>query len=282
MNTPDPRLHPYREDLADAALEGQVSARRFVVGERRQASVPSLNIHLRPAADARQVTQALMGELVDVFEVRNGWAWIKLVRDGYVGYAEEWALSKTPVAPTHRVQVLATLHYPKPDLKAQPVKQLGLNCTVAVTRIEHGYAALATGGYVFAAHQCAIDDHAADFVGVAEMFLHVPYLWGGKGPAGLDCSGLVQIALEAAGQRSLRDADMQEDTLGNPLLVNDLSSLRRGDLVFWDGHVGIMADAGTLLHANGQHMMVVKEPLTEAIARIAATGKPVTSIKRFQ
>ncbi len=282
MSKLDERLHAFRPDLADMGLKDQVDAKRFVSGTKMQVTAPILNLHLKPSLDARQVTQALMGEIVTVFDVANGWAWLQLSQDGYVGYADASKLSSTMHEPTHRVSVLSTLLYPKPDLKSQPVQMLSLNAVVAVLGIENGYAQIGGGGYVYAAHLATLSEFTADYVAVAEMFVRVPYLWGGKGAAGLDCSGLVQIALQAAGRQALRDADMQEETLGTALLINDLASLSRGDLVFWDGHVGIMSDAETLLHANGYHMMVVQEPLVEAIARISATGKPVTSLKRFQ
>ena len=113
------------------------------------------------------------------------------------------------------------------------------------------------------------------------MLRHVPSYWGGKSVQGLDCSGLVQLAFEACGRPALRDSDMQEATLGEPLLVNDLEGLRRGDLVFWKGHVGIMTDERTLLHANGHHMMVVAEPLDHAVERIARSYGDITRIRRI-
>ena len=140
--------------------------------------------------------------------------------------------------------------------------------------------ALASGGYVFSRHLAGPDEHAADFVAVAEQFCNVPYLWGGRTFAGLDCSGLVQTAMLAAGSACPRDSDMMEASLGTALPADDLKALRRGDLVFWKGHVGIMVDEMRLLHANAHHLRVEIEPLAEAVARIAAAGSPVTSLRR--
>lgn len=275
------RLHAYKTSRADIALKGKVDAEYFVVGQKMQVKVPVLNIHREPSHELTQVTQALIGEVVTVFETEQGWAWLQLAEDGYVGYAEMPKLGSNVFVTTHRVAVLSTVHYPNPDLKSQPVKHLSLQSALAVNAIEGDYALLATGGYVFANHLRPEAEPAADYVSIAGLFLGVPYLWGGKSVAGLDCSGLVQIALQAAGKACPRDADLQEKALGAPLGISDHDKLQRGDFVFWDGHVGIMANATDLLHANGYHMMVMIEPLVGAIARIGATGKPVTSIRRL-
>jgi cell wall-associated NlpC family hydrolase len=278
---PDNRLHAFRADLADERLRGRVEARRFVSPIRMQVTHPLVNVHIRPDTTAMQVSQALMGEVTLVYEVQGTWAWVQLADDGYVGYVLHDALTNNVVEPTHRVSVVATVLYPQADLKSQPVRHLSLNCKVAVAGVNGDFLALQTGGFIFAAHATPLESARPDFVDAAEMFLNTPYLWGGKGHAGLDCSGLVQVAMQAGGHAAQRDADMQEKTVGSFLRINDLDGLRRGDLVFWDGHVGMMTDQTTLLHANGHHMMVVKEPLADAIARIGAAGKPVTAVKRI-
>lgn len=281
MTTLDPRLHAFRPDLADAALEGQVKAQRFVAPRQMQVVEPVVTLHRAPRFDAMQLTQALFGEVVKHFEEAEGWAWVQLERDGYVGYVNGNALSADVATATHRVAVPSTFMYPEANLKTLPALPLPLNAQLAVTGEAGAYSRLANGRFVFTAHLKAVDECEADFVAVAELFRHVPYYWGGKSVQGLDCSGLVQLALEACGKAALRDSDMQERTLGEPLPVNDLDSLRRGDLVFWSGHVGIMTDAHTLLHANGHHMMVVSEPLKNAVNRIAARYGQITSIRRM-
>lgn len=281
MSKLDPRLHAYRNDLADAALEGKVDAGRFVEPRPMQVIEPVVTLHKAPRFDAMQVTQALFGEQVKLFHEEEGWAWVQLAKDGYVGYVNGNALSPQVVAPTHRVAVPSTFMYPEANLKTLPAVPLTLNAQVAVTGESGAFSQLSNGRFVFTAHLKNIEDGETDFVAVAEMFRHVPYYWGGKSVHGLDCSGLVQLALEACGSTALRDSDMQEATLGERLLVNDLDSLKRGDLVFWNGHVGIMTDERTLLHANGHHMMVVAEPLKAAVERIAARYGQLTSIRRF-
>jgi cell wall-associated NlpC family hydrolase len=281
LKTLDKRRHVFREDLAEAALQGHVEAKRFVAGADARIGVPVSTIHRSPAEDTMQISQALFGEDLQVFERANGWAWIKSRADGYVGYVLESALTTVMPPITHRVAAHATHLYPKANLKTVPAVVLPLNARLSVVDQNGDYMELATGGFVFADHLAPITANAPDFVSVAERFVHTPYLWGGKTAAGLDCSGLVQAALQASGISAPRDADMQEAELGTALLVNDLDGLKRGDLVFWEGHVGIMRDDTQLLHANGHHMMTVIEPLRDAVERIAAKGTPVSSVKRL-
>jgi len=282
MTKLDSRLHAHRPDLADVSLTGKVDAERFVEPKLMQVIEPMITVHKAPRFDAMQITQALFGETVKLFHEEEGWAWVQLGRDGYVGYVNGNALSSQVSAPTHRVAVLSTFMYPEASLKTQPAIPLTLNAQVTVMVENGAYSQLSNGRFVFTAHLKRVDDVEGDFVTVAEMFRHVPYYWGGKSVHGLDCSGLVQLSLEACGQMALRDSDMQEATLGERLMVNDLDALKRGDLVFWDGHVGIMTDERTLLHANGHHMMVVAEPLKEAVDRIAARYGQLTCVRRFR
>jgi len=278
----DLRLHAFRPDLADRRLESRVKAGRFTEGTLMAIAAPLASIHRQPRFDAMQVTQALMGERLRVFENREGWAWGQLERDSYVGYLAADALSEELTAPTHRVAVPATFAYPAPDVKSQPAVMLPMNAMLAVTGSDEKFARLADGRFVFARHLKLLDQWESDFTAVAEMFRHVPYYWGGKSVRGLDCSGLVQLALQACGIACPRDSDLQERDLGVDLRLNDLDALKRGDLVFWDGHAGIMTDGATLLHANGHHMLAVAEPLRDAVDRIARSYGQVTSIKRLQ
>jgi NlpC/P60 family/Bacterial dipeptidyl-peptidase Sh3 domain len=277
--TLDKRLHAYRDDLADVRLRGQVEAVAFADAELRIVSAPLANLHRQPSATAMQLTQALMGETVRVFEEKNGWAWVQLARDDYVGYMVADALVTTPAKATHRVNVPSTLMFSTADLKSQPALPLWTGSTFNCVGEANGFLELAQGGHVFAAHCVDCDAVERDPVTVAERFLHAPYLWGGKSVTGVDCSGLVQIALQACGVTCPRDTDMQEAALGQSVEIADV---KRGDLVFWKGHVGMMIDTETLLHANGHHMMVVAEQLVQAVARIAVKGGAVTSVKRFQ
>lgn len=279
----DPRLTPARPDLAAAYLRGQVAAGAYVEGRAWHVRAGTTAMRHAPAPDAPLVTQALFGEEVMLYEDHEGFGWVQLARDGYVGYMPMAALADGLVKPTHRVTVNRTFVYPGPDLKLPPREALPLGAAVRVGATQGGFAKIGDAAFVFAEHLLAWEESQKDFVAVAERLLHAPYLWGGKTTLGVDCSGLVQISLDAAGITAPRDTDMQEHALGSPLSIDaDLAGLRRGDLVFWRGHVGIMRDETTLLHANAHHMLVASEPLRVARDRIlATTSQPVRAIKRF-
>ncbi|MCX7322897.1 MAG: NlpC/P60 family protein [Hyphomicrobiales bacterium] len=285
--TLDRRLHAFRPDLADAALKGRVEAGSFVTGTPMQVITHVAPLHREPRKDAGLDTEALCGEMVTVFEIDEGWAWGQLAGDGYVGYLPAERLGPPAPPQSHRVSAVRTFAYPGPSMKLPRAMTLSLGSRVHVVERQGDFAVVAgvaglARSYIWAAHLSPLDHHAADPVAVAEQLLHAPYLWGGKSSLGLDCSGLAQLAFDAAGIPVPRDSDMQERSVGR-LVGNapDPAGLRRGDLVFWKGHVGLMQSATELLHANGFHMMVVSEPLSVAVERIAAKGGgPVTSIRR--
>ena len=278
---PDPRRHAYRGDLAAETLRGLVKAERYVTGEPRQVGAPSLPLRREPRFDATLDTEALLGETVTLYDEGEGWAWVQLTRDAYVGYMPSDGLTRDLVAPTHRVAALRTYVFPQPDSKAPPLALLSMNALIAASGEEGRFLALAGGGYVFARHVVPIGETAPDFVAVAESFLGAPYLWGGRTSIGLDCSGLVQLAVEAAGLAAPRDADMQAAELGDPVAWREGAELRRGDLVFWEGHVGIMTSPTDLLHANAFHMATEVEPFAAARERIKAAGYDVISVRRL-
>ena len=278
----DPRVTPARPDLAAKALEGKIEAARYVEGALREVIEPQAPLRAAPRPDAALLTEALKGERVTVYD-GNGetWAWGQLASDGYVGWLPENALTVPGPAPTHKVSALRTLAFPGPSIKVPPLEALPLGARLAVARTEERMAVTHAGAHVPAAHLAPLDRNETDFVAVAERFVGAPYLWGGKTALGLDCSGLVQVALTACGMSCPRDSDIQEQALGAAVAA-DPSALRRGDLIFWKGHVAIVRDATNLLHANAHHMAVVIEPIAEALARIRNSGLEITSARALR
>ena len=280
--TLDPRLNATRGDLADERLRGRVSATRYVAGVAGQIVRGLVALRRRPGHGEPLDTEVIFGETVTVFDTAGGFSWVQLDRDGYVGYVPADVVSREIVAPTHRVSALATFVYPTPDIKAPPLMQLPLGARVALAAMDDRFGQLSSGGHLVLRHVTEENRNARDYVDVAERFIGTPYLWGGRTRYGLDCSGLVQTALDAAGISAPRDTDMQQSAIGSDVLIPaDLDGLHRGDLVFWSGHVGLMTDSIMLLHANAHHMAVAVEPLTFAAERIAkAGGGRVVAIRR--
>lgn len=265
----DPRITPIRPDLAPLEMRGVVEAATYASGQPMRVSVPIAPLSAAPDAESEQVSQMLFGEDFTAYEVERGWAWGQASLDGYVGYVPEADLMPEPASkPTHRVAALQALIFPEPDVKARPIGAVPFGARMTVKADNGGaFLALDPGGYAAKVALKPLGARDSLWVATAERFIGVPYLWGGRSAAGLDCSGLVQTALHAAGIECPRDSDMQMAALGRGVSPK---TLKRGDLVFWLGHVGVMASPTMLLHANAHHMAVTAEPYETARARIAA------------
>ena len=278
----DKRLTPARPDLAAEHLRERIKAEAYAPGRRMQVRVSHVNVQRKPSDDAPTDTQALYGETLIAYEDKDDWCWVQLDRDRYVGYICAEALTEKIIKPNHRVRARHTMIYSAPDIKSPPLDALPFGAEVHIVSADAQFSQTDSAGFIFSRHLAPNDQPLGEFVGLAELFLHTPYLWGGKTDMGIDCSGLAQVALAAAGVAAPRDTDMMEAALGHPADVDEsLRGLRRGDLVFWRGHVGIMQSEEMLLHANAHFMMVTSEPLIVARDRIRANASSeITSVRR--
>lgn len=302
----DPRVTPARAECAAERLRGQVEARRFSAGAPYRICAPVAALRAAPAAGAEQLNQALAGEDFTVYD-RIGagddqWVWGQLSRDLYVGWIEARALSPAEALPaiTHSVLARRTFAFSRPDLKSPPRALLSRNCRIAVTDESGRFSHDPALGWIVSDHLATIGTYRSDAVSVCVEDLGAVYQWGGVEHIGLDCSGLIQMAFLATGLAVPRDTDMQRRVLGDNVPVSGLdpefagdpretgaallpeAELRRGDLVFWQGHVGMMCDSETLLHANAFHMAARMEPLEQCALRLLPHTGPILAVKRVE
>lgn len=275
---PDPRTHAYRPDIADIALAGVLFAPHYARAEACRVTADAVTVHALPSHDARAISQLVHGEGFDMVDEAGGWAWGRCAHDDYVGYVRADTLGPVQT-PTHRVTASLALVFANPDIKAPVVKALPIGARIA-GQAEGNFLRI-DEGYIHERHVAGLDALESDAVAAAERLIGTPYRWGGRGGDGIDCSGLVQRSLELAGIAAPRDSDMQRDQLGQPLAED--APLRRGDLIFFPGHVGFMLDEARLLHANAYWMSTVIEPLADVVDRLRPShAQPITARKRIK
>jgi len=274
----DPRLYAYRPDLADERLRGKVNSTNFVSAEPAKIGINIADIYAKPDQQSPRLSQLLFGQNVLVFEDRNGFCWIQAVDDDYVGYTQSTNLQPVTNPASHYVTANRTFAYKDADLKSpvSGVFSMGTEFIITDTLETRGigYGITAEGDAIFMHHLSPVYERCRDYVVFAEKLIHTPYLWGGASAFGIDCSGLVQLAFKLVGRLVPRDSDLQSQEVG--AVLTDRQNLRRGDLVFWQGHVAIAIDTVNVIHANGASMDVCIEPLQAVIERFAnGSGEPL-------
>ncbi|RED50926.1 NlpC/P60 family protein [Aestuariispira insulae] len=265
-------------------LRDDVVAERYTEGSAFHVTAPVVSLRRGPGFEFPQDSQLLFGDNIRCFEEKDGWAWVQNNRDGYVGYCPSSDLNTGTTNPTHLVSSAFSLIFPEPDIKRHPIFTLSLGSHVEIIEKNEKFSKLANGGWVYSRHLASRGVTQPDLAETASKFLESPYLWGGNSYLGLDCSGLVQLALLRAGIMAKRDTDQQEYSVGESITINaDHSGLKRNDLVFWPGHVGIMMDDSSLIHANATDMKTSIAPLEKVSAHIKEIeGTEISSIRRLE
>jgi hypothetical protein len=278
----DKSINLYREDLAALKLKNIVEAQRYAAPQIYQISKSAAPVLAAPIHGSEQISEALCGEIVEVYEVTNGYAWSQLVNDDYVGHIKIDAINENIFKPTHKIRALRTYGFESPNVKAPVIMTFSLGATLCATgESKCGFVDCGVHGWVFEEHLCPLGDFFSNPVEIAKWFLKAPYLWGGRQSFGLDCSGLTQIAFGACGVKLPRDSRLQE-AIGEKIEFDEsLRNLRAGDLAFWQGHVAMMIDDTNIIHANAHHMMVEIEPLSDAVKRSDATNINLRTIRRL-
>jgi cell wall-associated NlpC family hydrolase len=258
----DPRLTPANAIVACSTLKGKIKHSNFVEGKNYQINVPSVD--LLGAPEGKRNRQLIYGSKVKYFDEADGWAFIQNVYDNYVGYVpKNTIVSKT--TKTHIVSVPLAHVFLEPNIKSKNVEMLPLAAKVSGQIVENGFLETELG-WISVSQLKRKTELPKDPVEVSKLLQNAPYLWGGNTTLGIDCSGLIQISLLLCGIDCPGDSDQQMNTLGQNIDIG--SPRKKGDIIFWKGHVAWALNERQILHANAYHMATVIEEANEAIERI--------------
>jgi cell wall-associated NlpC family hydrolase len=264
----DPRLHAIRDDLADIRLKDRVAAPRYAEGRVRRVIAGRTPMRRSPHPTAPVDTFCHYGETVSVFDEAEGDAWCQSRADDYVGYVarRDLAAVEAGAEPTHYVVPPSAWVYAEPDLRSPAIDVLPRHAAAIVAEAglvtrNTEYARLDPAGFLPLSCLSPAPPRSPDLVVAASLYLGAPYLWGGRSALGIDCSGLVQQAFRDLGTVVPRDADMQQNTIGDAVPIESERDLEPGDLIYLPGHVMICADGGEIIHANGAAMIVSRDGL---------------------
>ncbi|MBK5263772.1 MAG: C40 family peptidase [Alphaproteobacteria bacterium] len=274
----DRRINAIRGDLADIALAGRYFVPHYSCPQGFSVTAPRTAIRIKGDAASTAVSELLHGETFQAIDIAGGWAWGYSAHDNYVGYVRADQLG-VPIMPTHSVTTRAALVFADADIKSPEQLRLPMGSRLA-GEVEGAFLKCAEG-FVHLRHVSPVETIQNDPVAIAQSLAGAPYLWGGRSSDGLDCSGLVQLCLSLCGIAVPRDTDQQMAALDNEIAAD--APLQRGDIIFFPGHVGLMADADNLVHANAFWMQVVTEPLADVVARLTADHvQPVLARRRIR
>ena len=275
----DPREYAYKAGLAADYMRGLIRSPKFLVGEVFQVKINVTSLKKSPGQSSEQVSELLFGEEIIIYEILNGWAWGQSQTDGYVGYVSMDHISCKLQENTHEVTALRAFVYKQPDIKASIITCLSMASQLSITHSRGLFAYIENLGWIFEKSIRTLGGVESDFVSVAQKFTGTPYLWGGRSSFGIDCSGLVQLSLRRVGVLCPRDTDQQASSVGSP--VNDeITKLLRGDLIYVNGHVAIMVNPHTILHANAFHMSVELESLEDFLSRLKQDNIHIAQMRR--
>ena len=277
----DPREFAFRPTIAASYLQGIVAADQFSDGVVCSVTDSVLPLKNKPNDQAELVSEMLFGEKFIVYERQEAWAWGQSQTDGYVGFVKINGLSDQPASPTHEVKELKTFVYQRPDIKSPVIKGLSMGSRVSLKEKGENFICLKEGGWIVEKHVVELNVKEASFIAVAKKYIGTPYLWGGRSSNGLDCSALVQLSLSRVGILMPRDTDQQEKAVGC-FFGKNAKDIKRGDLLYTQGHVAIASANDLILHATAYHMQVVEEPLKAFLSRLDETNHQLRSIKRLK